>query len=232
MNEKLQAEKALIKTIADAGASELMVNSGEKLIDSITDNQALREIPLIKTLIGITKAGIGISDYLFTKKVIKFIQGSKFSDKAREKFLRRIKRDKKFEAKVGETLFLLLEKLDDMDKPELIGLFFSEFLEGKLSFVDFVRLSKAMERVFLPDLAEFKKIADVNGVDYEEDHFFSTDAEVSLLHAGLIRIYTAGDTPDVLISPVGDLMVKYSMESQRLKECWAIGWRITTHIYD
>ena len=57
-----------------------------------------------------------------------------------------------FRKRVEENLLLLLDRLDDMGKPELIGRLFSAYLRQELAYEDFQRLAGSIDRAYMPDL--------------------------------------------------------------------------------
>jgi hypothetical protein len=66
--------------------------------------------------------------------------------------------DSKKATKLGETLVLLLDRLDDMEKPHMVAQVFAAFVRGKITFEVFRRLAAAIDLGSLEDLKEFAKV--------------------------------------------------------------------------
>jgi hypothetical protein len=75
----------------------------------------------------------------------------------RQEFIKKIESEPRYEKKVGETLIVLIDKLDDLDKPVLIGKLLKYVIEEKHDFDDFLRISTVIQKAFLPDLLSLKK---------------------------------------------------------------------------
>ena len=110
-------EDSLLTVIDGAGGTELLQEAAEFALDELLDDGLIRDIPVVGTIARLYKTAIGIQGYIFTKKLRRLLtELSNVPVEEREKFRRRLEGDKEFRSRVGETLILLLDKLDDISK--------------------------------------------------------------------------------------------------------------------
>lgn len=155
----ISPEMSLIETIGKSNLSDLALDTTEALLDQLLQGGLLRDIPFVGSLVNLTKAGVDISNYLFLRKTARFLYYLKdVPEEERRRFIVQLGVDEKFKKRVGENLFLLLHRLDDMQKPELLGRVFKAYMEGKIDNLTFQKLSAAVDRIRIynvPYLLEF-----------------------------------------------------------------------------
>ena len=125
-------------------------------------------------------------------------------EEEKKKFLKKLDANPKFRRKVGETLVLLLDRLDDMEKPELVGKLFKAYMLGRIEFPAFQRLAAAVERAYLPDLFELKGYYDGQSSD---DAIAQRLASHGLLHFS-VEVLIGGGKIRYSISGLGELLVE------------------------
>jgi len=131
------------------GGSELL----EFAIDQILEDGLLKDFPLVGTAIKLATVGKSIRDRLFLAKLQRFLVAlPKIDPTKREKFQKQVQDDKEFRNRVGETLLLVIERLDSLEKPEMLAKAFAYFVRGKISESDFRRLASAIDLAFVDDL--------------------------------------------------------------------------------
>jgi hypothetical protein len=151
-------------------------------LDTFLEDGILKDIPIIGTIVGLTKAGIGIRDKLFAKKILKFLFEIKdIPFEERKDFIEKINSDPSYATKVGESILLIIDKLDDFKKAELIGKLFVYSVNGTIDYETFLRLSIIIERCFISDLSKLKLF-------YNGQHDQVTYFEKDLLYShGLLK---------------------------------------------
>ncbi|MEG0759842.1 hypothetical protein [Chryseobacterium sp.] len=138
----------IIKSESFALFSEL----GEITLDSFTDNEILKEIPIIGTATKIFNIGNTINDRIFLNKLIKFLkQLEGFDNEVVLKEVQYIDDSKEYNQKVGEKLIEIINRIDSEEKPKIIGRLFKHFLRQKINYNQFLKLSYFIENIFLFD---------------------------------------------------------------------------------
>lgn len=180
----------IIDGVVDENLSSLGADIAEVGLDTLLKNGFLKDLPVVGIIFKSLHAAKNIHDRMFIAKVARFMLSLKdVSEKDRERFKERLMQDPKFKKKVGETLCLVLERLDDVDKPEILARVFKAYLADKIGFSDFRRLASAIDIAFIDDLREFAEIQ-VKHTGHKRHY----DFEDNLVRAGLFKIVVDVET--------------------------------------
>lgn len=134
------------ESIKDSELDNLTIDILEKIIDDNISEGILKEIPILNTIKTIWNVKNNISEYLFTKKIIHFINKIKDIPKSKRlEMINKIDNDDNYKTKVGEKLIFLINKADDIEKSEILGLLFKKFLSEEISYYTFIRFSKVID---------------------------------------------------------------------------------------
>jgi hypothetical protein len=175
--EKLRLEEGLVASIKRQDLRATMADLAKTGLDQL--------IPGLGLLLNLPKTWGGVRDYIFARKVIRFLTSvGEIPLEERERFLAKIEQQGK-RRQLGDTLLLLLDRLDDLEKPEVLARLFAAYMRGRYDFPTFRRLSTALERispVSLPALKSFyspdRQGIQIGGEDMEQFAF-----------AGLVSIH-------------------------------------------
>ena len=143
-------EGKLVKSFEVKELGELASEYAELGLDSILDEGIVKDIPILRTLVGLAKVGFNIRDRLYLKKIVVFLaQVGQTTQEQRDDFVRKYCGDsKRFE----ETVMLILEQADREEKAELIGKIFKACILGKIRYEDAITLSEMVNKAFWSDL--------------------------------------------------------------------------------
>lgn len=199
-------DKSISKSLVSGGAADLLTDWGELGLDQFLDEGLLKDIPLLGSLVKMYKSGINVKEFLFSKKVEKFLKNlSGVSEEEVNSFNEKINSAPKFKARVAEHLTLLLDRIDDIEKAELLAKAFSGFIKSELNFDKFRRIARAIERCMINDLKEvhnFKKSSDAHS---EITYDLAASGLIELVH--LPSIPGPGAKPKYKITEFGELFV-------------------------
>jgi hypothetical protein len=158
-NEKPhKIEDALINEIKGDNIKEVFSEGAELALDHFLDEGILKDIPFFGMLYKGYKAASSIREAIFAKKVYKFLVQLKDIPKdKRENFLKQLEDNKTHQHRVGEKLLIIIDQLDDMEKPEIIGRLLKSAIKGKINYEDFLRYSSIVQRLIVPDLLLLKE---------------------------------------------------------------------------
>jgi len=217
---------ALINEVAGDKLNELVIDASEVALDSFINEGIFKEIPFFGTLYKTYKAAVGIREAIFAKKIFKFLTEIKdIPQTEREQFVNKLEEDEKFKNRVGEKLLVLIDQLDDLDKPTLIGRLFTAAIQGEIKYYEFLRLSQVIKDAFLPDLLMLKEspsgwklsdtisqhlnslgIMDLEIEEYKGDYrkMFGSDQLYKLGYKGVNRL--------------GKLILKYALKYEPYQE--------------
>jgi hypothetical protein len=158
-----------IQNIVKAGLEtctfDLIIDYSELSLDSFIDNEIIKEIPVVKSIVGITKGVWKIREMYFAKKLLTFLQqfhANKISEEKRKEFLKRFEDDANYREAVIEQILILNERFLDVEQSKILGNLFLAHVNGKLDWKRFLSTAFCLERLnlsatdFLKELVDFK----------------------------------------------------------------------------
>ena len=188
MSEDVQ--HALESSIVGPLAKDSLMDVAEYSIDEVFNNEIIKQIPIVKTVIGVIQTGINIHDRLFLKKIVAFLVGiNHIPEKQRKKVVDKINSSKKYQMRVGEKLLYIIDKCDDYTNAENIAKLFSAMVKGDISYEQYLEAPRVLARISTNDLNLFIQSYDSSSLSYEA---------TSLLHTGLVSIDT--EKPEVEVT--------------------------------
>jgi len=151
-------ESALVRSLDATNLRDITIDLAEAGVDQLLAEGIVRDIPILGTLVRLRTSFGLVRDYVFTKKVAKFLIGvAEIEEEKRKEFLKKVQ-ERNEQRRLGETLLLLLDRLDDFEKPHLLARLFRAHLEGRCDLETFRRLSTVLDQLplsSLPALREF-----------------------------------------------------------------------------
>lgn len=177
------------------------IDSLQASLDIILDGTFLENQPIIGTIVRIWNIGNTIKDALFIKKLYNFLENlPKFSLEEKEKFIKKYKKD---DESFSETLFEILDKMNDINKCKYESNIFVEYYYGKINYEQFKKYSYALQILNESDIQYAKKIIN----DIENYTNFVTDNSYSS------RFFTCG-MANILTYP-GTCALSFNDETQK-----------------
>ena len=155
MKNKLQID--IFSSVTSKEIREITSELIEAGLDQFIDDGFLKDIPVIGSAFKMVNMTQKISDFFFTKKILKFLFEFKdISLEQRTKFIEKFENTVKTK-KIGEKTLIILNKLDDADKATILGKLFKSAIEGEIEMSEFIRLSHIVDRAYLDDLNALKE---------------------------------------------------------------------------
>lgn len=141
----------------------------EVLLDMLTDDGVLKDLPIAGWLVGLGRSLLSVPDRLFLKKLGRFLSELKqVPEKERLAFADKIEREGSTE-KVGEKILMIVDQLDDTEKASLAGQVFSACLRGMIDIDQFYILCSCIR---------LTRIADIDALLLNHDDVGSMDPAV------------------------------------------------------
>ena len=115
-----------------------------------------RDIPIIGTVVALTRATLAIRDRLFLNKLVHFLtELHVVPAEQRESMIRRANESGRFRVTVGEKLLYLLDRCEDHQTSRVVAILFKAFLQERISYDEFLKLAHAADRMMVQDLIAF-----------------------------------------------------------------------------
>lgn len=152
--------------VIDVVKSDSVVSLGKEYlemgIDAALDSGALKDIPLVSTVLGLCSGYGTVKDRIFATKLIKFLNKlSEIPSSERMAMVEKLNEDDKFAGKTGTVLIEILDRLESEIKPELAAKFFVAYTRESINYIQLRHLLHSLERVptfVINDLTDFSKI--------------------------------------------------------------------------
>src|SRR5262245_39953805 len=120
---KSGATESLPVDMTEAGLTDLASDIGEIGMDRLLgDLQAtvVKEVPVIKTIYNLVKAGYAVHDHFFMKKLLRFLNGVKRYDDILHDKIAAALPDAKSRGEMAEHLLYALQRFDQLTKAEAL----------------------------------------------------------------------------------------------------------------
>jgi hypothetical protein len=177
ISDELNSVKDLAKDYAELG------------IDQLLNNEILREIPIVKTIVGLFDGVMSVRDAIFKRKVRQFFDSShEHSHEQREKFARKLEDDSKYRRRVIDAILLKLDQLDSMEKTVLFARAFSAFVRGDINFYLFQRYGEIIKAVNVTHLCNFYQAVENEADNENVIYNFLSDQILPLSALGLAEL--------------------------------------------
>lgn len=175
-------EVKLIDEISKDNILKISEDITEIALDSFLEDGILKVVPAISFITGTIKTTLNIREKIFAKKVLTFLSSLKnIPNDKRQEFINKLNQKKGFKQRLGETVIVLLEKIDNLNKPIIIGNLFKAYILEKISLEDFTKISSSVSRVDIDDLMKFARYK-------EEKKTLPIEIKESLAFNGLMSI--------------------------------------------
>lgn len=221
MNDLVPAfENSLFETpIVDIAAEY-----AELSIDSLLSNDALKEFPIAKTLIGLGNIAYNMHTRNMLRQTMTFInefnKGTIDPDK-KERYRKKLRDNpQKSEKELGRVLILLDRNIDKM-KSVFEAKFFRAYINEIINWNEFCELCDITERLFISDIAILQGAYENNGVKIKSGITYQHDrlSSVGLLeneiryYGGLEFIDTEDEDQNYMkLSNIGELFCQLGFE--------------------
>lgn len=117
-------------------------------LDKVLNDDLLKEIPFIKTLVAIKKTGVAIKELFFIKKFLVFqseFESNAVDEKILIKFRNDFEQDEKFRNKITEQIIVKIEELDSIKKAKILAYLFGAYLKKDVDWKRFVSLASCLK---------------------------------------------------------------------------------------
>src|SRR6266852_791442 len=143
----------IVKGACNSEAKELAFEWAELGLDALFDDGVLEEIPVLKSIIACRTTWTAIHDLLFLRKVAGFLSACpKFTEAEKVEFTKEHLGERKKARRLSDAVVLILDKLDDLEKPQMLAQAFAALVRGKIPLETFRRLAAAIDIGFIEDL--------------------------------------------------------------------------------
>jgi hypothetical protein len=157
-DEPVDGGRALMRSIWSRSVGDITTEGMDILFDSALQEGPLRDIPVVGWLVKTYGAMNTVRDWLLVRKILRFLRGTQATTaEERRAFAERMEADPAYQRKVGEELFLLLDRHETVDKSELLGRVFAALIRQEVAYEEYQRYAFIIDRLFLQDLLHLER---------------------------------------------------------------------------
>ena len=130
-------------------------------IDIFIENDLIKEIPIIKTLVNIFKIGKNIRDKNLLKQTLIFMQEfnkDNIEEEKLKKYKNEIENDRKKCEEELERVLWLLNSFIDKEKSIMLSRLFKEYVRQTITWDEFCEYSEIINRLFVQDIKILREI--------------------------------------------------------------------------
>lgn len=136
-------EDGLVKPTFD-----LVQDFAELSIDSFLDNGIIKEIPIVKSIVGLTKSALAIREIFLAKKLLTFFKqfhNGKVNKEKIDNFLAKFRDDSSYRNSVVEQIMVLNDRFISVEKSKVLANLLQAHVNGKFEWTDFSELSECLD---------------------------------------------------------------------------------------
>lgn len=151
------SDNSIVESFKDSifeEAVDITSDLAEVGLDSILEDGTLKDIPFISTAICVYKIGVTIKERHYIKKLARFIDAFNKGiddDDMRERIKSRFL-DEKASKKELEYILLLIDRILDEEKSDLLAKLYLSYLNRKINWEEFISYSNVVDRLLPSDL--------------------------------------------------------------------------------
>lgn len=135
---------------------EFVGDLGEIMIDAALNDGVLKEVPILGTIVGVSKCIKNVYDIRFAKKLVAFLIPIKdVAPEDRTNAIKKWEQDKNYRGKVGDTLLGMIERCDDTIKAVWLSKLFYELVLKRNWPRLFMRAEKTLSSLSVMDVQAF-----------------------------------------------------------------------------
>lgn len=221
MNELVQSLKDTILN----PTYEIAYDYTEIAIDAVFENEALKEMPFVRTLASFCKIGYNIRERNFMKQTLAFIKefnSGRISQENLSAYRNKLEaKPKEAEKELGRVLIILGNQVEQIQS-RVLGRFYAAYVNSAISWEKFCELSEANRRMFISDYQILFEAAVNDGLNIEDRELYQVDRLISLgllqnqnRLGGILWVTIGGNTEeekDIIVTSFGKTFYNHSSD--------------------
>ena len=179
---------------------DLTIDYAELALDEFINNSVIKEIPIVKTFVGLIKVGLNIKEIFFVKKMLTFLKefhtGS-IGEQNLMNFKNKFHIDRQYRSHVVEQITLMNERFISVEKSKIYANLFVAHVNELLDWNNFIVLSAILDNMNLnaiPALKVFGQRPDysINLVAFDSLYFLQASGLVLRSNNGSYTLNSFG----------------------------------------
>ena len=173
--------------------AECLSEYAEIGLDAVLEDEVLKEVPFLGTVVSVFKIGNTIRERSHLKKLILFLDtiDKEILDKEKYQFYReKIQDNLTFREKEIEYIILLLDRLFEENKAKNVGRLYLSYLDKVITWREFQSITSLLDRIIPQDIEILQELRDLNKDFFTKE---STNSSLQrLIGAGIVANISFG----------------------------------------
>jgi len=181
----------------------------ESIVSILMHGEFLSGFPVLSQAINFCKALDSLRDRSLALKLARFIENlSGITEEQKNKLKEKVNAGTEEATKIGETLFFVIERVTDLDKPALLAKIFLAYVDEVISGEELRRLCQAVDTAFANDLQQLLAVESIP--DNSNEMWMQ-----NLLPSGLTRLVGAE-----MFDDLGKLYCEETLLAKKLRNAY------------
>jgi hypothetical protein len=195
MNNTNSIEKVIKKGL-ETPIFDTIEDYAELALDSFIHDEIIREIPIVKSIVGVVKSGFKIREIFFAKKLLTFLStyhNGTLKREIRDSFISKFNSDSNYRSAVVEQIMVLNDRFLEVNKSKIYANLFMSHLNEKFDWNTFRSLAHSLEVLNLFAIDYLDKLANIQNPEmkFKGDIYPAKSTEASfLISAGLAVLWS------------------------------------------
>lgn len=148
----------LVRSVVESPGHALLAEALDLGLDEFLSEGLLKDIPVIGWLVKVAGGVLTVRDRLFARKLVAFLTNVAASPARVAAFVEELEVDPLVSRRAGETLLLLIERHEHIEKSAIVGRLLSARLDGRIDGPRFIELATALDRASLDELLKLRRL--------------------------------------------------------------------------
>ena len=144
-----------LSTMLFSRTEDVLVDYAEITLDSVIDNEVLKEIPIVKTVCSMSKMIITIRDRQFLRNTIIFLkkfQEGKLTQEEIDAHVKKFYTNPRQREKEMECIMLYLDNYRDKIKAQILANIYLSYIKEEMNWLVFLVYTEFLDRICTTDL--------------------------------------------------------------------------------
>lgn len=161
-------------------------------LDMVLENEILKEIPLLSTVVSVFKIGNTVKERFHIKKLVLFLDtiNRGIPDEEYGFYREKIQDNRTFREKEVEYIILLLDHLFEENKARNVGKLYLSYLDGLIKWEEFQSITSLLDKIIPQDIEKLWSLRNLDKAPFTEK---STNSSIQrLIGAGIVANVSFG----------------------------------------
>lgn len=190
----------------DRPVVQAFLEGTESIAGVLMHGEFLSGFPVLSQAINVCKTIDSLRERSLALKLARFIENlNDITEEQKNRLKEKVNAGSEEAQKIGETLFFVLERVTDLDKPALLAKIFVAYIDEVISGEELRRLCQAVDTAFADDLKQLLTAETIPDRSYEPwMRYLVPSGLTQLVGSGLVR---SGGTLYCEITPLGTKLI-------------------------